>query len=141
MDRTARLFLVAGAVGGAIAVIAGAFGAHAIANTVTPERLATFKTGAQFQMIHSLALLLVGLSVDRFQSAALRWSGWSFVMGVVLFSGSLYALVLTDTPVLGAIAPFGGLAFISGWLLFAAGAWKSAAITHDEVSSPPQTGS
>ena len=120
-----------GASSGAIAVLAGAFGAHAIAEVVTPERLATFRTGAQYQLIHSIALVLVGLSIDRFQTNAIRWSGWSFLAGTLLFSGSLYALVLTETPALGAVTPFGGLAFICGWLLLAVGAWKATASPAD----------
>lgn len=127
MNRAARMFLVIGALSGATAVIAGAFGAHAIAESVTPERLATFRTGAQYQLIHSLALVLTGIIVERLPSKAIWWSGRLFLAGVVLFSGSLYALVLTDTPALGVITPFGGLAFICGWLLLAWGAWKAPA--------------
>ena len=118
------MFLVIGALSSATAVIAGAFGAHTIAELVTPERLATFKTGAQYQLIHSLALVLVGVVAERLPSKTTRWSGWLFLAGVVLFSGSLYGLVLTDTPALGIITPFGGLAFICGWLLLAWGSWK-----------------
>ena len=135
MNRAARMFLVMGALSGATAVMAGAFGAHAIAESVTPERLATFRTGAQYQLIHSLALLLVGIIVERLPSKVVQWSGQLFLAGVILFSGSLYALVLVDLPAFGVITPFGGLAFICGWLLLAWGAWKAQA----ELSLPPQT--
>jgi len=135
MSRVTRLFLVIGALSGATAVMAGAFGAHTIAESVTPERLATFKTGAQYQLIHSLALILVGIIVERLPSKAFQWSGRLFLAGIVLFPGSLYALVLTDIPAFGAITPIGGLAFICGWLLLVWGAWK----TPVELSLPPQT--
>ena len=135
MNRAARMFLVIGALSAAAAVMAGAFGAHAIAESVTPERLATFKTGAQYQLIHSLALILAGIIVERLPSKAFQWSGRLFLAGIVLFPGSLYALVLTDVPAFGAITPFGGLAFICAWLLLAWGAWKAPA----ELSLPPQT--
>lgn len=135
MNRAARMFLVIGALSGAVAVMAGAFGAHAIAESVTPERLATFKTGAQYQLIHSLALLLVGVIVERSPSNAIQWSGWLFLAGIVLFPGSLYVLVLTDIPAFGAITPIGGLAFMCGWLVLAWGSWKAPA----GLSLPPQT--
>ena len=134
MNRAARMFLVIGALSGAAAVVAGAFGAHAIAESVTPERLATFKTGAQYQLIHSLALLLAGIIVERTPSKAVQWCGWLFLAGIVLFPGSLYALVLADIPALGVITPIGGLAFILGWLLLAWGAWKMPA---EHQGKPP----
>ena len=135
MNRAARMFLVIGALSGAFAVMAGAFGAHAIAESVTPERLAAFKTGSQYQLIHSLALVLSGIILERLPFKVLQWSGWLFLAGIVLFPGSLYALVLMDTPAFGAITPLGGLAFICGWLLLAWGVWKAPA----ELSPPPQT--
>lgn len=125
MDRTTRLFLVIGALSAAAAVMAGAFGAHAIAGTVTPERLTTFRTAAQYQLIHSVALVLIALLVDRFPLTSIVWAGRLLAAGIVLFSGSLYALVLTDVSALGAITPFGGLAFIGGWMLLAIGGWNA----------------
>lgn len=119
------MFIAIGALSAAVAVVAGAFGAHTIAESVTPERLATFKTGAQYHLIHSLALVLTGIFVERHPSKSIQLSGSLFLAGAVLFSGSLYALVLSDTSALGIIAPFGGLAFICGWLLLAWGAWKA----------------
>ena len=117
-DR-ARLFFVTGAVAAGLAVMAGAFGAHALRDLVPPDRLQTFETGARYQMYHALALLFAGWAVGRWPSRPFRWSGYLFAAGIVLFSGSLYALVLTDMPWLGAVAPLGGLAFIAGWLLLA----------------------
>ncbi len=123
-DHSARLFMVAGALSAALAVGAGAFGAHALGDTVSPARLATFETAVRYEMVHALALLLVGVLVERWSDARLRWAGWLFLAGTVLFSGSLYLLVLTDTPWLGAVTPLGGVAFIAGWLLLAWAALK-----------------
>lgn len=122
MPRAARSFLFAGAVSAAIAVAAGAFGAHGLRNLdfVTPERLGTFETGVRYQMIHALALLVVGLLLERRPEATtLAWAGGLFLAGSVIFSGSLYLLVLTDTGWLGAVTPIGGVAFIAGWILLA----------------------
>ncbi len=123
--RYARGLLTAGAVAAAVSVAAGAFGAHALADSVTPERLATFRTAATYGLVHSLATVVAGLSrpvVGRYAAVA----GWLFLAGVVLFSGSLYVLVLLDLPVMGAIAPLGGSSFIAGWLAFAHGAfWRN----------------
>jgi len=114
-----RLFLAAGATSGFLAVAAGAFGAHALRTRLTAERLATFQTGAQYQMYHALALLLVGLLGARFAVA-----GWAFLVGTILFSGSLYALCLTDVRMLGAVTPFGGAAFLVGWGALLVGALR-----------------
>jgi uncharacterized membrane protein YgdD (TMEM256/DUF423 family) len=115
--------LVLGALSGLISVAAGAFGAHALRGRLTPELLATFETAARYQMYHALALLAVGLSA-RGASPLWAWSGWLFVAGTVLFSGSLYALALTGVRWLGAITPLGGLCFLGGWALLALAAWK-----------------
>jgi uncharacterized membrane protein YgdD (TMEM256/DUF423 family) len=114
-----RLFFSAGALLGAIAVMAGAFGAHALEGRVTPERLQTFETAARYQMVHALALFAVAWATTQWPAATTSWAGILFLVGVVLFSGSLYALVLTDTAWLGAITPFGGVALIAGWLALA----------------------
>lgn len=121
MNRTARLFLVAGAISAGLGVAAGAFGAHALARAVTPDRLAAFETAARYQMVHALALLIVGLLVERSPIRWLRGAGWSFLAGTVLFSGSLYALVLADAPWLGPVTPLGGVAFMAGWGMLAWG--------------------
>lgn len=127
MTPTARLFIALGAASGALAVAAGAFGAHALADAVSPERLATFRTGAQYHLAHALALVATGLVYTQAPGRWVRLAGWLFLTGTVLFSGSLYVLVLADAPALGAITPLGGAAFIAGWLLLGVGAWKSAA--------------
>ena len=123
-EAAARLFVAAGALSAGLAVAAGAFGAHALADAVPPNRLATFETAARYEMMHALALVLVGMLIDRRADRRFRWAGWLFLAGTVLFSGSLYLLVLTDTPWLGAVTPFGGVAFIGGWLVLAASAWR-----------------
>ncbi len=127
MSQVSRLFVTVGALSGAIAVMSGAFGAHALQEVVAPERLATFRTAAQYQLVHALGLVLVGILTDRITSTLLNWSGWLFLVGTLLFSGSLYALVLLDASGLGAITPFGGLAFICAWLLLALAALRNDA--------------
>jgi uncharacterized membrane protein YgdD (TMEM256/DUF423 family) len=90
---------------------------------VPPERLATWTTGEHYGLAHALALVAAGLLLERAPGRLVRAAGWLFLAGIVLFSGSLYALVLLDLPALGAVTPFGGLAFIAGWLCLGAGAW------------------
>ena len=114
-----RLFLAIGAIAAGLAVAAGAFGAHGLESRVTPERLETFKTGVAYHMYHALALLIVAWAATQWPGSSVTWAGYCFVGGIVVFSGSLYALVLTDTPWLGAITPLGGVAFIVGWALLA----------------------
>ena len=106
----------------AIAVGAGAFGAHALRGRVGPADLGIFETGARYQMYHALALLGVAWLSERADSRALRAAGGLFVAGTVLFSGSLYLLVLTNQRWWGAVTPLGGVAFIAGWLCLAVGA-------------------
>ena len=105
-----------GAIAGALAVAIGAFGAHSLKG-LSARSLEVFETGARYQMYHALALLAVGLvaSQGRANGSALAVAGWSFLVGIVLFSGSLYALALTNISKLGAITPIGGLAFLVGW--------------------------
>ena len=105
-----------------LAVAFGAFGAHAIAHTVAPERLDTWKTAVLYQAIHGLAVILTGICDAIFESPKFKTAGTLFIFGVAIFSGSLYALVLLNLPVLGAVTPLGGLAFIAGWSVFALGA-------------------
>lgn len=112
----ARNPLVAlGALNAALAVVAGAFGAHALRSRLEPRMLEVFETGARYHLIHAVAMVVMGLLASR----AAATSGWIFQAGIVLFSGSLYALALTGTKALGAITPLGGLCFIVGWLYLA----------------------
>jgi uncharacterized membrane protein YgdD (TMEM256/DUF423 family) len=114
-----RLFFRLGAISAFIAVAAGAFGAHALRSRLTPDLLAVFETGARYQMYH-----VVGLFAAAWVGSCRpgRMAGWCFVVGTVLFSGSLYALALTGVRAWGAITPLGGVALLTGWacLLFAA---------------------
>lgn len=111
-----RLFFSLGALSGLISVAAGAFGAHALRARLSPELLTVFETAARYQMYHALGLMAVAWAAARWPGSFPQWAGWLFVVGTVLFSGSLYALSLTGARWLGAITPLGGLAFLLGWL-------------------------
>jgi len=113
MDRN---FLLIGALAGFLAVAFGAFGAHWLRRSLSPEMLAVFETAVRYQMYHALALLLTAAAIGRIGDVRLlAVAGWCFTAGIVLFSGSLYALALTGVTILGAITPLGGLAFLLGW--------------------------
>lgn len=112
-----RFFLLVGALSAGLAVVLGAFGAHTLEARVTPERLAVFETGVRYQMYHGLGLLFLAWAAQQWPGWQITWAGYLFLAGILIFSGSLYLLVLTDTPWLGAITPIGGLCFIAGWLL------------------------
>ena len=121
----ANLFISLGALSGLLAVAFGAFGAHALRGRLDEYAMGVFETAVQYHFYHTLALLAVGLiAMHQPQTALLRSSGWLFVIGLLLFSGSLYCLSLTGIKWLGAITPLGGLAFIAGWGCLAAVGWK-----------------
>ncbi len=114
---TDRFFFILGSISGGLAVVLGAFGAHALKDRLTPDLLQTFETGVRYHMYHALALLAVAFALSRWGSTGLASAaGWLFVAGTVLFSGSLYLLALTGVKWLGAITPLGGVAFIAGWV-------------------------
>jgi uncharacterized membrane protein YgdD (TMEM256/DUF423 family) len=119
-----KLFFAIGSISGFLGVMLGAFGAHALKGRLDAELLATFEVGVRYQMYHALALLAVGWAATRWPGAAVTASGWLFVAGTVIFSGSLYALALSGARWLGAITPLGGLAFLAGWLCLAWAAYK-----------------
>lgn len=113
-------FMRIGALAGFLGVGIGAFGAHGLRSRLSPEMLAVFETAVRYQMYHALALLLTAAAIGRLGDA--RWlvvAGWCFAAGIVLFSGSLYALALTGASVLGAVTPLGGVAFLIGWACLA----------------------
>ncbi len=111
---------------GMLSVMIGAFGAHALKATLeATHRLETFETAVKYQFYHSLALILLGLLMVQFQHKAFNVAGYGFITGIIIFSGSLYALSLTGITKLGAITPLGGLAFIIGWGALAWGASKA----------------
>lgn len=118
------LWVVIGSLAGALAVGFGAFGAHALRERLDPDALAIFDIASRYQMYHALALLAVGFIALRIDSLAARIAGVAFVVGILLFSGSLYALSITGQRWLGMIAPIGGLAFITGWIALAFAAYR-----------------
>ena len=117
MDSRSPL-VAAGAINAAFAVAAGAFAAHGLRERLDAKALEVFETAARYHMYHALAMVLAGVLVAR-------GAGWTFQIGIALFSGSLYALALTDIKVLGAITPFGGLAFLAGWVWLAISALRA----------------
>ena len=116
-----QFFLTIAAIFGGLSVAGGAFGAHALREKISERSLEIFDTGARYQMYHALALLLVAMLMSRLENppTTLLVSGWLFIIGVVIFSGSLYAMSLTGIKSLGAVAPLGGLALILGWAALA----------------------
>lgn len=114
-----RLFGVAGAVSGLVAVAAGAFGAHALRSRLPADLLAVFETGVRYQAYHALALFAVAWAASRGALPQAAWAGWLFVAGTVIFSGSLYVLALTGTRWWGAVTPLGGVSFLAGWVCLA----------------------
>lgn len=119
-----RLFFIAGSISAFLAVALGAFAAHGLRNKLTPEMLTIFETGVRYQMYHALALLGVAWASTRWPGGSITAAGWLFILGTIIFSGSLYLLSLTGVRWLGAITPIGGAAFLLGWLVLAWGAWR-----------------
>jgi len=119
-----RQWLILGATSAFLAVAAGAFGAHALRARLAPDLLNIFETGARYHMYHSLGLIAIGLLSQFRPSPLLNGAGWAMLVGILLFSGSLYALALSGVRVLGAITPLGGLGFLAGWGLLALAAWR-----------------
>lgn len=123
MERT--LFLIASLLGG-LSVALGAFGAHGLRGRIEENLLANYQTGVSYTFYHTLALLAVVLALGKWPASVLPvWAGWFFIVGILLFSGSLLVMALTGMRWLGAITPIGGVAFIVGWLLLAITAWRA----------------
>lgn len=123
MERT--LFLIASLLGG-LSVALGAFGAHGLRGRIEENLLANYQTGVSYMFYHTLALLAVVLALGKWPASVLPvWAGWFFIVGILLFSGSLLVMALTGMRWLGAITPIGGVAFIVGWLLLAITAWRA----------------
>jgi uncharacterized membrane protein YgdD (TMEM256/DUF423 family) len=116
---TARTMIGLGAISAFLAVLAGAFGAHALKTRLTQDLHAVFEVGARYHMYHALGLFVAAWLADRWQVGQPGWAGVCFVAGTVLFSGSLYAMALTGHRWFGAITPLGGVAFLAGWMLLA----------------------
>lgn len=121
-----RLFFALGAVAALIGVVLGAFAAHGLKARLDPAMLATFEIGVRYQMYHALALLGVAWACSKWPGPLTTAAGWLFILGIVVFSGTLYALALTGVRWLGALTPLGGLAFLAGWLCLAWAALKSS---------------
>ena len=108
----------------ALGVLFGAFGAHALKTSLSPEMMAVYKTGVEYQFYHALGLLLVGLIGFQIKSRYLQWSGVFITIGIILFSGSLYALSFLGIKAIGAITPIGGLSFVAGWIFLSVAIWE-----------------
>jgi uncharacterized membrane protein YgdD (TMEM256/DUF423 family) len=121
MDIDARRVLASAGILLALATAFGAFGAHALRNHLAPERLQIYETAVRYHFFHSLGLLGIGLALRMIDSGPLRWAALLVVVGIVLFSGSLYALTFGAPRAIGIVTPFGGLALIAGWLAFVIG--------------------
>ena len=120
----ARLWLLLSACAGFSGVALGAFAAHGLKSRLTPDYLAVFQTGAHYQLLHALALFGVALLALRAPGRPVNLAGGLFALGILLFSGSLYALTLSGIGALGMVTPFGGLAFLGGWLCLGLAAWR-----------------
>ena len=122
----AKLFLALGCINALLVVLIGAFGAHALKARLTVENMAVFQTGVQYHFYHAVGLILLGLIALQIPiTPYLRWSGWVMLVGIILFSGSLYTLSITNIRWLGMITPLGGTAFILAWLMLTIGIMKS----------------
>jgi uncharacterized membrane protein YgdD (TMEM256/DUF423 family) len=119
----ARYWFITGCLMAGFGVAAGAFGAHALKQRLSMELLQVFETGVRYQMYHAFGLILVALAMDRWPNNTLQIAGWLFLAGIVLFSGSLYALCLSGIRALGAVTPIGGLCFLGGWAFLALSIW------------------
>lgn len=114
-----RKFAFLGAINGFLAVALGAFGAHGLKDRLSTANMAVYETAAHYHLVHAVALLAVALVPGSFK--LIKAAGWLFVAGILLFSGSLYVLSVTDVKLWGAVTPFGGIAFLGGWLCLAGG--------------------
>ncbi len=120
-----RFWFSSGCLMAGLGVAAGAFGAHALKERLPDDLLAVFETAVRYQIYHALGLLAVAFAVNRWPSGSFQLAGWLLLVGIVLFSGSLYALCLTRIRILGVITPFGGICFLIAWALLAWEAWKA----------------
>ena len=113
-----KLFIILGALNAFLSVAFGAFGAHILEGRMEPKYIEIWGKGVTYQMLHAVGLLIIGVLLGKLPgSSLLSWSGWLMFIGIVLFSGSLYVLSITQISVLGAITPLGGLAFLAAWVL------------------------
>jgi len=122
----AKLFLIIGSILGGTGVMIGAFGAHALKNLLEKSgRIETFETAVKYQFYHALALILLGILISKNQNTFFQYSGYSFLFGIVIFSGSLYILCLSGITKFGMITPIGGVLMIAGWTFLLLGVLKT----------------
>lgn len=120
-----KIFLLIGSILGALTVVIGAFGAHCLEKLLNQNgRMANFETAVKYQMFHVAALLIIAMLMDKYHSAWMNYAAISMIVGIVLFSGSLYTLSMTNVTTWGAVTPIGGLAFILGWVFLAISIYK-----------------
>ncbi|SET75580.1 Uncharacterized membrane protein YgdD, TMEM256/DUF423 family [Oceanobacillus limi] len=112
-----KLFLLLGALNGFLAVALGAFGAHGLEGKLSEKALNTWEKAVNYQMFHTMALLVTGLLITRIETAGIQWAGWTFFIGILLFSGSLYIYSISGIKTFAMITPLGGVAFLIGWVL------------------------
>ncbi|MFW7340042.1 DUF423 domain-containing protein [Pollutimonas sp. H1-120] len=122
---TDRQLVIAGALMLLIGVGAGAFGAHGLKRLISPDMLAVWQTAVLYQLVHGLGMLLIAILFARFSPSLLGLAGSVMLLGILIFSGSLYVLVLTDVKWLGAITPIGGAAFLAAWAMVAVAAYRA----------------
>lgn len=120
-----RTFFIIGALSAGVGVAAGAFGAHGLKTRLSPEMLTVFEVGVRYQMYHAFALMATAWAQTRWPSSLVVIGGWLFVIGIVLFSGSLYLLSMSGMRWPGAVTPLGGLALLAGWICLAWAVWKT----------------
>jgi uncharacterized membrane protein YgdD (TMEM256/DUF423 family) len=120
-----RVFFVIGALSAFMGVAAGALGSHGLKRRMSAEMLSVFEVGVRYQMYHAFALIAAAWALSKWPSSLITTGGWFFVIGTILFSGSLYLLSVSGVRWLGAITPFGGLAFLAGWICLAWAAWRA----------------
>jgi uncharacterized membrane protein YgdD (TMEM256/DUF423 family) len=121
--NSARTLAVAGLLL-ALATVFGAFGAHALKGQLSPDRLQVYETAVRYHFFHALGLMGIGLTLRFVDAAPVRWAALLVLLGIVLFSGSLYTLTFGAPRLVGVVTPVGGLALIAGWVCFAAGVWR-----------------
>jgi len=127
MRLRVRLWLVIAALNGAMAVAFGAFAAHGLSQQLDSQAIGIFETGARYHMYHALAMGLAALAIQGKAVRTATWSAALFLAGIVLFSGSLYALAVTGERIFAFVTPAGGVSFLVGWVLLALAAWRSKA--------------
>ncbi|ABO24628.1 DUF423 domain-containing protein [Shewanella loihica] len=125
-------FLLLAALSGFLAVALGAFGAHGLKQVTTPEMIDIFNLGVEYQFYHTFALIAVAFSGHWFKSRLIDWAGYLFLLGIVMFSGSLYLYVLVGSKWTGPVTPMGGVCFLLGWLFIAVAVWRNRVVELDD---------